>query len=855
MLSSLSLDHIWKLRGFDGQHGAPSDFCAEIVDEACFVDALVPGEVHLDLERTGVLPDRNLGLNAQSARWVEEQVWVYRKTFSAPDDAARAHAWLLFGRLDLNAIIFLNGEEIGRHENAFVPCRIEVTGKLRPGANTIAVCIESGLYSVSEKSGIGYCDWPDHPLHKRTWLRKPQYSFSWDWNPRLINVGISKGVRLEWTDSARIDAVAVFPELSEDHRDAKINARMFVENVSGGPVRAIVRLRVSEAEVKSEREIDLPPGLSRQDLVVTVVDPKLWWPKPHGDQPLYTLECEVEIAGEIADRARKRTGVRSIRINQDKHPVEGEYFTLEVNGRPIFAKGANWVPPDTVYSKPDAADYRKLVELAAGANFNTLRIWGGGLYADHALLDACDELGILVWHDFMFACSKYPTDDPAFLNNVRREVTFVIRDLSPHPSLLVWCGNNEQEWASWHWGFDEVKPYPDYALYHLEIPRIMKQEDPSRPYWPSSPYSTEQRDPIDPTTGDQHPWGVPIEGKGPDFWEFRTDVSRFPNEGGIPGVSSPATLTQFIPEGQRYILSPAWEFHDNACNYRSTPKCPYNIMYLMVEYWLGFKFKDISFEDYAFYSGVIQAEGLQEYINNYRRRMFSSSAAIFWMYNESWPVSHGWSLIDYYLRRKLAYFPVKRAFADLNVIAAIEGDKVIVVAVNDTPRAWRGSVRFGLFKLAGGFPIDTVAEVTLKPNAAAVLGEMPISQWQALGAETTGAFAMLENGRVIAQNRLFIAKFKDLQWTEPRVSIERRGERLAFSSKSFVWGVCLDQSGELDISDDIFDLLPGIDREIDWPSDRPLPRIERCASQFGGVDVEPVELDLVLDAAIDEKIN
>lgn len=865
MLSSMTLDGMWKLRGFDGQHGSPESYLSEGVDERTFIDAQVPGEVHLDLERAGIIPDCNLGLNAQSARWVEEQVWVYRTAFTAPEEALSQHAWLVFEGLDISTIIYLNGEEIGRHENAFVPCRLDVTGKLRPGKNLLAVRIESGLYSVADKQGQGYVTWLADYLTKRSWLRKPQYSFSWDWSPRLINVGIWRPVRLEWSDSARIDAVTVYSELSADHTSARVNARLFVENVRPEPVRALLRMKVLhplalhgehpnnplslEGEGKGEggnagfgphqdltphpgplplveREIELPSGISRQDISVEIANPELWWPRPHGDQPLYTVECELLIGGKPVDSVSRRTGIRSIRINQYPHPETGDYFILEVNGRPIFAKGGNWVPPDVIYARPDAERYRKLVELAVDANFNALRIWGGGLYADHDFLDACDEMGVLVWHDFIFACAKYPGDDADFLNNVRREITHVVRDLSAHPSLLVWCGNNELEWAAWSWGYDRIKPHPDRGIYHLEIPRILQAEDPSRPYWPSSPYSTNYRHPTDPTTGDQHPWHVSLGAGGPDFWEYRKDVSRFPNEGGFLGASSPATLRQFLPEDQRRLFSPAWEFHDNACNYGQP-----GVVYRAVEHWLGRKPDDFSFEDYAFYSGVLQAEGLQEYIYNFRRRMYSSSSAIFWMYNDSWPASHGWTIVDYYLRRKLAYHPVRRAFAPVSVIPVAIEDKIVVFGVNETPEEWRGEVRYGLLALSGGLPVDMTSDCVLQPNTAAIIGEMPISRWHDLGADSHGAFAvLLKERRSVAQNRLFIAPFKDLKWAEPEIKIERRGDRAVFSSRSFVWAVCLDPDGESPVADDVFDLLPGIEYEIPWPPDAPLPKVRRTAS-------------------------
>ena len=561
------------------------------------------------------------------------------------------------------------------------------------------------------------------------------------------------------------------------------------------------------------------------------------------------MEIELLVDGEVVDAAARRTGIRSIRINQDKHPVAGEHFILEVNGRPIFAKGGNWVPADMIYARPDADHYRKLVRLAVEANVNALRVWGGGLYADHAFLDACDEMGVLVWHDFIFACAKYPSDDAGFLQNVRREITHQVRDLSPHPSLLVWCGNNELEWAAWSWGFDRNHPHPDYALYHLEIPRIVKQEDPSRPYWPSSPYSTEGRHPTDPTTGDQHPWHVSLgAGKG-DFWEYRKDVSRFPNEGGVLGASGMATLRQFLPEDQRRVFSPSWEFHDNACNYWQDSGVCYDIL----ERWLGKTPDDLSFEDYCFYSGILQAEGLQEYSNNFRRRMFSSSSAIFWMYNDCWPASHGWTIVDYYLRRKLAYHPVRRAFAPVHVIPVVEGEKVLIFGVNDTPEPWTGEVRFGLFRLDGGetpsaqrpVPLikgDSAAplldkeglgevKVTLPANASTVVGEIPMESWRSLGEDSSGAFALLlKDGITVSQNRVFVTRFKDLKFAEPKIEIERRGDRAAFTSPTFVWAVCLDPDCDSPLADDVFDLLPGIPYEVPWPEDAPLPTVRRCGS-------------------------
>jgi len=829
MVAKQSLDGIWKLKGIDGGRGGPSIHCTDLLDERTFVEANVPGEVHLDLVRHGIIEDPRVGMNALKARWVEEQYWIYRRTFTPSAEALQARrVWLVFDGLDLVADIHLNGVHVGTHENAFRPCRLDVTNLLRPGENSLAVALDSGLHAVETRSAKEYNNGPDDVLHKRMWLRKPQYQFGWDWNPRLVNVGIFRSVRLEWADTARIDQMSVYPELNAQHDHASLHIRLHVENVTGELLPMRLRVRVPEAgNACVEQEVNLPPGASTQTLTVPVDHPKLWWPRPHGDQPLYRVIGELVVNGQPVDRAERRTGIRSIRINQDPHPVEGRYFILEVNGKPIFAKGGNWVPADMIYGEVDRERYRRLVDLAVEANFNMLRIWGGGLYADHDLLDLCDEAGMMVWHDLIFACAKYPAGEPAFLQNVKAEVTHVARELSPHPSLIVWCGNNELEWGTWEWGYDQGRAFPDYALYHHVFPVIMRQEDPSRPYWPSSPYSPDHQPPNSPIVGDQHPWHVSIGVNRENFWAYRQDVSRFPNEGGALGVSSPATLRQFLPEGERYYLSPSWEYHDNTINWH----------YQMAEIerwldtWLGLQADALSMEDLAFYSGLLQSEALLEYINNYRRRMFSTASAIFWMYNDSWPTTTSWTIIDYYFRRKLSYHPVRRAFDPLQIIPAIDGNEVSVYGVNETGHNWRGRVCYGLTEMAGRDNLKKTDEIVLAPNTATIVGQFPLAAWEQRGYASWIAYAILENEQGIQrQNRLLMAPYKQMAWARPDIQISRDGAWATFVSNAFAWGVCLDPAGESPLADDVFDLLPGIPWRVSWPQEQELPRIARVAN-------------------------
>lgn len=835
MVGKMSLDGTWKIKGIDGRRGGVVPYCAAEIDERTFLDARVPGEVHLDLMRHGQIGEQREGMNALAARWVEEQFWIYRRTFNAPAEALSATAWLVFEGLDLVADVYLNGVKVGTHANTFRPCRIDVTGKLLAGENQLTVCLDSGLHYAGDLPAEEYDPrHADETLYKRMWQRKPQYQFGWDWNPRLVNVGIFLPCRLEWAESARIDQLTVYPDLAADHSSATLHVRAQVDNVTGAPLDATLRLTVTApdgATLAASAAVTLPAGQAEQALAIDVDQPQLWWPRPHGDQPLYQVRCEVQVAGQVVDAMERRTGIRSIRINQDPHPVEGNYFILEVNGEPVFCKGGNWVPVDMIYADVTKERYQKLVDLAVAENFNTLRVWGGGLYLDHDMLDICDEAGILIWHDCIFACSQYPSGDAGFLREVRAEITHVVRELSPHPSLAVWCGNNEIEWGEWDWGYENARAHPDHALYHLEIPRIVHTEDPSRPYWPSSPYSPDAIHPNSTIIGDQHPWHVSLGVDDDNFWAYRGDDSRFPNEGGALGASAPATLRQFMPEDEQYYLSPSWEYHDNEMEQRA----PGLMTERWFDTWFGLKPADLDLETYAFYSAVLQSEALLEYVNNFRRRMFSTASAIFWMYNDSWPVTHGWTTVDYYLRRKLAYHPVRRVFEPVNVIVAVEGEQVLVVGVNDTLAPWKGEVRYGLARFDGAQRSELTAAAELAPNSATLLATFALDEWKKAGYDQAIAYATLwQGGRLLRMNRQFMAPYKDIAWSEPHVTVRREGDEAVFESDVYAWGVCLDPDGILDVSDDLFDLLPGVAWRIPWPADRPLPSIERIANYRRG---------------------
>ena len=819
-VNQLSLSGRWKVTWNDGNHGPNSvdDFSKinPLNDTLRYMDIDVPMDLILALQKKGMISDINYGMNYLSARWIAEQYWQYYREFSVPEGINNKSVWLKFDRLDYSAVICLNGKPVGRHDNAFIPCIIDVTGKLLEGKNILTVGIESGLYDAADKSVKDYNNSLNVYLSKRHWLRKPQYQFSWDWNPQLINIGITGDVSLIWRDEARLDNIVPLIKMKDDLSAADIIIRAFIEGTESAGDLTVEATLVEKGQ-KVSREIAVSKGINPYELKMRVDRPELWWPAGQGDPYLYTLKIEIKKNGKLIDSDSRRIGFRKIEIDRSEHPVEGNYFTVKVNNRPVFMKGGNWVPADMIYSSVDKKRLEKLVDLAVDANFNILRIWGGGLFAGNDLLELCDEKGVVVWHDFLFACSKYPGDDVDFYNNVKREITWAVREFAYHPSLIVWCGNNELEWGTWGWGYTtNGKVVPDYIIYHLLIPVIMKEEDPYRFYWPSSPYSENFEFPNSPVTGDQHPWGVSLQKDSTSIWAYRDYVDRFPNEGGVLGASSPATLRQFLPPGEQHIRSFSWDLHDNLMNFVTDKK---GVTYKFIEDWLGKDYTKMSFNDYVFASSLLQSEGLMEYINNFHRRMFSSSSAIFWMYNDSWPVTHGWTIVDYYLRKKLAYHPVRRAFEQINVVVAEEGEKINIYGINEKQEPWKGRLQYGLFETSGKLPVNRSVNVVLLPNSSKIIASFEKNVFIQAGIKDHGAFAVLkDNERVISQHRLFLARFKDLVLLKPDISIKQSGSQVIINSPVYVWGLSLDIDGESDIPDNCFDLLPGIPYVINVPS-------------------------------------
>jgi beta-mannosidase len=390
----------------------------------------------------------------------------------------------------------------------------------------------------------------------------------------------------------------------------------------------------------------------------------------------------------------------------------------------------------------------------------------------------------------------------------------------------VWCGNNENEWGMWDWGFDKDVALPDHALYHIVLPRIMAAEDPTRFYQPSSPWSPDGSHPNADHIGDQHSWTVGFANC--DFREYREMTSRFPNEGGILGPTALPTMRECLDGADQNVGGFAWRIHDNVNGPHADA---------MLQQWLGLDASSLNVEDYTYWAGLVQGEGLREYCDNFRRRMYASSSAIFWMYNDCWPATRSWTIVDYNLRRTPAFAPVQRAMAPMSVVVAVEGDTVRVFGVNDTDAVVRGTLRYGLLDVSTSqYLLDRSVDAELAPNASTPLAEFPRAEWR--DATTTIAVATLGDGdRLLARNRLILPLFKEMAWPEARVRVRTEGGDAVFESDAFAWGVCLDLDGEEPLADNFFDVWPGVPHRVAWTRPEPpvVVRTGNCLPRAKGI--------------------
>lgn len=667
-----------------------------------WLSAEVPGCIHTDLLRHRLIPDPFWGANELDLQWIEECDWKYRCEFEvAKEWLDQEEIDLVADGLDTLAVLKLNGKEIARTANMFIGYRFPVKNHLKAGTNLLEVEFASPMPYIRERQKIhNIREWND-AVGGCSNIRKEQCSFGWDWGPRFATSGIYLPIRLEAWSFNRIEWVRV----EQHHADQKVLLSITPELAREETAHSYKVRLTFDGQLISEGT----------EMTIRIDDPKLWWPNGHGAQPLYTLEVELlDETGTVRDTWKRRIGLRSITL--DRHPDEyGETFEFLVNGRPIFAKGANWIPAHSFVSTVTRETYDNLLTSAVRANMNMLRVWGGGIYEPALFLDLCDEKGLLVWQDFMFACALYPGTDE-FLKLVEEEAKYQVKRHAHHASLALWCGNNELEQMAEAILATPQRKAAYETIFYQMLPAAVERYSPSVAYWPSSPHNPEgyEKGHNNENAGDSHFWEVWHARKPVKTYE--TKKFRFCSEFGMQSYSSPEIAATFCPPEDFNVFGPAMENHQkNSAGNQ-----------IILDYISRLYRFPKDYETLAYLSQLNQAYCMKVGIEHFRRSMPRTMGALYWQLNDCWPV-FSWSSIEFGGKWKALHWSAKRFFAPALVSAHIPGeeklhignmvvtnvDEVHLYSVYDGLNESAGELSWRLFHLDGRVLEEGKKEVTL----------------------------------------------------------------------------------------------------------------------------------------------
>ncbi|MEN9934557.1 MAG: hypothetical protein RLZZ387_1136 [Chloroflexota bacterium] len=804
-MRELTLSSGWRLR----QRVPDQPLDLTFADETGWVPATSPGNVHLDLIAAGKLPDPFEGLNEHAAQWVGETDWLYRCDFELPAGFADAGAVALCcDGLDTFATVWLNGAQVIASDNMFVPQRAQVKSLLREGRNELRILFESALHhgrAREAEHGTLAC-WNGEP--SRLYVRKAQYHYGWDWGPTLLTAGPWLPVRLEAYD-ARVSDLHCPASVSEDLATATLPVAVDLELVRGVELADLtVRVELLDPEGAPVAGAELPTGVLQAELTLAV--PRLWWPSGYGDQPLYRLVVAVTCGGQELDRREQRIGLRRLRLLQEPLEVEdGRTFLFEINNTPIFCGGANWIPADSFTPRITPERYRTLIQQAADMHMVMLRVWGGGIYEPGVFYDLCDELGLLVWQDFLFGCGIYPAV-PWFQESVRAEAEAQVRRLRHHACLALWCGNNEDyQIAESIRAYDKTQEpdatsrFPARVIYEHLLPEVCARLDPTRAYWPGSPYAGVTTS--DGTVGDRHVWDV-WHGAMAPYQDYPRFAGRFVSEFGMQAAPAMATIEAFAPPAERQPQSRTMDYHNKA---EGGPR-------RLMAYVVDNVPLPADMESYVYTTQLVQSEALASAYRGWRRRFggpgrYGVAGALVWQINDCWPVT-SWAIVDYALRMKPACYTIRRCLAPLALGLARAGDGADIWAVNGTLEPVQAQLELRTWTLTGEAVAVERAEVTLAANQATELGSFGFDPGGALVLD-----ARLRVGDVVvAREALWPEPFKHHQLPDPLIVVDLAGdETIRVRSVRPAKGVLLAAGDGVAWSDNMLDLMPDDERVIE----------------------------------------
>lgn len=779
----------------------------------------LPADVRMPLLKEGVIKDPVLSDYCRETEWIEDRSWWFVKRFDSSevcltDDIVE----LVLEGLDTRSDIFINGLYLGTHRNVHYPFVYDIKEFIVTGENVITVRLTSGLEEISKEDMAEL----DHAVcieernggkfrgdERRAFVRRPQYTVGWDWGPKVITVGITGNAFLRSFKAVAIREVQA--ETLSVGKTAELHICVNVENlsfISSKSCDVVVEIWEQDRLCTSEKieNLLITSGYNFIDFHLSVKDAKLWWPNGYGLQPLYRIEVKALCEGNRTEYPAFRYGIRTIKLDTGVLAGEDRNFTLIVNDKPIYCKGGNWVPNDFIYARVTEEKYRVLTAEAAEANFNMLRVWGGGLYERDIFYSLCDEKGILLWHDFMFACSTYPDHHQWFRDEMYKEFDYQTKRLRNHCCIGLFCGTNEV-----HWIFNSIDN-PRWKIefkyefqYGLSIANKLAKEVIHKncgriPYWNSSPYGGAL--PNADTAGDVHRWHnalmSPNMEERIEVKDYDTIRSKFVSEYGFIGPCCEKTTLEYMEKAGTDRTADIWHMH---CNVFEKGTVNAGIEKNYVD-----KAAELSLEDYILYGGMVHGL-MYGYSLEAMRFKENCFGGLFWMYNDAWG-EVGWTIIDYYLRRKIPFYAVKRALAHQKFTLRLVDHTVVLQGLNDRPEDLEVKARFGYVSFDG--KIKELKEMSFKVPA----GQRVYLHQEELPAYdyTKGTVMLYVEDDKIDNISLRMEDNRKLSYESSEVLIVSEKEEgadklVTVTAKGYVHGVYV--KGDYDCSDAYFDLLPG----------------------------------------------
>lgn len=761
--------------------------------------AEVPGTVQADLLRLGEIPDPFLKNNEDSIQWISTKSWQYEKQFSISEEILkRTKHFLNFEGVDTYAEVFLNDSLILSANNAFRTWEIDVSENLKAENELLVVFKNQDSIEENEAQKLSY----KLPEGNRVFTRKSQYQYGWDWAPTINTMGIWRNVSLINYDIARAKNIFLETKNSTDSL-AEIVAKFEIETWKEAEITLkITNKNTSEIFEKSFKTI---AGTNAIQIPFNIKNPKLWWTHNLGEPFLYDFQIDLIHSGTVLESFSKKLGVRSIELVTEKDSI-GESFYFKLNGKPVYMKGANYVPQQIFETKLDQEKYTKLIDGAVLANMNMLRVWGGGIYEDNFFYQLCDAKGILIWQDFMFACAMYP-GDAAFLENVKQEAIINIKRLRGHPSIALWCGNNENNegWQRWGWQDGKTEAQKQeiwknyYAVFNHILPRAVDSLSSNINYWESSP-KYGRGDKRYQFEGDAHDWCVWHDGY--PFEHFEEEVPRFMSEFGFQSFPSVETINYTTKKDSVLLNDPLFANHQK-----------HSRGFKIIDDYMArdFPVPQIA-EDYVYMSQLLQAYGITKGIHAQRRAKPYNMGTLYWQLNDCWPAV-SWSSIDYLGNWKALHYGAKKAFDNILISAEEKNDTLNIFVVNDSFKNIKDSLSVKLMDFDGKVIYENKLLAESLENSSEELFSLPL---QTLKFKRTVCVLKVNFGK----NEYFhyFVKPKDLNLSKSEIEIKtekaKDGFMITLFSKTLQKNVFLIANEKGTFEDNYFDLLPNEPKTI-----------------------------------------